>query len=291
MKSLSDNGLAVTVTRSFVGVWELRSGRLLSKLADSHLGAIVTHAEIHPNGKFIVSSETGKLLIWNRVSEQVLFRNDQPGIQQIKFLDGGEKVLAISCANINRKTEEAECSDLIALVRIRSIPEGVLQCEFDYPFKIIPGVPFRNAIITSDNNHIIVVTIDKANKDSVSVFTSTGNHVHKIPLRGYSIKVSFHFSHFLSIYSDILSNNNFQEVLAIVSLPHKPSQIGIIGSEKGSIIDIKTKRHVRSVPKWNGNCTRDGKYGLYAPTRGGLELLELRKGSTGELFSIYFSYH
>lgn len=180
----------MTVTRSFVGVWELRSGRLLSKLADSHLGAIVTHAEITPDGKFIVSSETGKLLIWNRISEQVLFRDDQPGIQQIKFVDGGEKILAISCANINRKTEDAECGDLMALVRIRSIPDGVLQCAFDYPFKMIPGIPFRNAIITSDNSHIVVVTIDKANKDSISVFNSSGNHVHKIPLRGYNIKVN-----------------------------------------------------------------------------------------------------
>lgn len=189
LKSLSETGLAVTVTRSFVGVWELRSGRLLSKLADSHLGAIVTHAEITPDGKFIVSSETGKLLIWNRVSEQVLFRDDQAGIQQIKFLDGGDKVLAISCANINRKTEDTECGDLIAIVRIRSVPDGALQCAFDYPFKIIPGIPFRNTIITSDNSHIVVVTIDKANKDSISVFSSSGNHVHKIPLRGYNIKV------------------------------------------------------------------------------------------------------
>lgn len=99
--------------------------------------------------------------------------------------------MAISCANINRKTEDVECGDLIALVRIRSIPEGALQCAFDYPFKIIPGIPFRNAIITSDNSHIVVVTIDKANKDSISVFSSSGNHVHKIPLRGYNIKVSF----------------------------------------------------------------------------------------------------
>lgn len=57
----------------------------------------------------------------------------------------------------------------------------------------------------------------------------------------------------------------------------------MIGSEKGCIIDIKTKRNVRSIPKWNGSCTRDGKFGLYAPSRGGLELLELRKGSTGNL--------
>lgn len=71
----------------------------------------------------------------------------------------------------------------------RSIPDGALQCEFEYPFKIIPGIPFRNAIVTSDNNHIIVVTIDKANKDTISVFSSSGNHIHKIALRGYNIKV------------------------------------------------------------------------------------------------------
>lgn len=187
--SLSDTGLAVTVTRSCVGVWEIRSGHILSKLADSHLGAIVTHAEITPDGKYIVSSETGKLLIWNRVSEQVLFRDDQPGIQQVKFWEGGDKVLTISCANINRKTEDAECGDLIALARVRCVPDGTLHCAFEYPFKMIPGIPFRNAIVTSDNSHIVVVTIDKANKDSISVFNASGNHVHKIALRGYNIKV------------------------------------------------------------------------------------------------------
>lgn len=34
----------------------------------------------------------------------------------------------------------------------------------------------------------------------------------------------------------------------------------------------------RHVPRWNGACTRDGKIGLCAPTRGGLDLIELRRG-------------
>lgn len=70
----------------------------------------------------------------------------------------------------------------------------------------------------------------------------------------------------------------------MVSLPHKPNQIGVIGGEKGSIIDIKSKRHIRSVSKWNGSCTKEGKYGLFAPSRGGLELIELRKGQTMKIF-------
>lgn len=96
-----DGELAVTVTRGCVGIWEIRTGRLLSKLADSPLGAIVTHAEITPDSRYIISSETGKLLIWNRITEQVLFRDDQPGIQQITLLDNGDKVLTVSCPKIN----------------------------------------------------------------------------------------------------------------------------------------------------------------------------------------------
>ncbi len=43
--------IAVTVTRSCVGVWCLRRGKLLAKLADSPLGAIVTHAEVTADGR------------------------------------------------------------------------------------------------------------------------------------------------------------------------------------------------------------------------------------------------
>lgn len=181
--------MAVTVTRSCVGVWELRVGHLLSKLADSHLGAIVTHAEITPDGKYIISSETGKFLIWNRISEQVLYRDDQPGIQQLKFLENGNKVMSISCANINRKTDESHGIDLMAVVRIRNIPEGSLVCTFEYAFRMIPGISFRSAVITSDNNHIVVVTVDKLHKDCISVYNCAGNHVHKISLKGYNVKV------------------------------------------------------------------------------------------------------
>lgn len=122
--SLSEVDLAVTVTRSCVGVWETRTGRLITKLADSPLGAIVTHAEITPDGRYIISSETGKFLIWNRVSEQVIYRDDQPGIQQITFMDYGYKVMIVSCPNINQKEpkEGDEANRLIATTTVRTVP-------------------------------------------------------------------------------------------------------------------------------------------------------------------------
>lgn len=46
-----DLGLAVTATRNCVGVWDLRLGKLKARLADSPLGAIVTHALITADGK------------------------------------------------------------------------------------------------------------------------------------------------------------------------------------------------------------------------------------------------
>lgn len=46
-------GAAITVTRGCVGVWDLQVGRLIAQLADSPLGAIVTHALITPDGKYV----------------------------------------------------------------------------------------------------------------------------------------------------------------------------------------------------------------------------------------------
>lgn len=169
--SLSNDGeIACTVTRSCVGVWELKTGRLLSKLADSPLGAIVTHAEVTPNGKYIVSSETGKLIIWNRVTEQVLHKDDQPGIQQITLLQEGEKVLTVSCKEFNSANQLGNDEQkLTAKAIVRSIPDGDVLYKFEYGIKSIPGISFRLAVVSADGQYIIVTSIDKNNKDALAV--------------------------------------------------------------------------------------------------------------------------
>ncbi|KFB37533.1 AGAP011163-PA-like protein [Anopheles sinensis] len=267
--SLSENGeLAVTVTRGCVGVWEIRTGRLLSKLADSPLGAIVTHAEITPNGRYIVSSETGKILVWNRVTEQVLARDTQPGIQQINFLEHGDKYLTVSCPQAASGTSAGggagvDDHGIQAHAIVRSLPDGAIVFSYDYPVRLVPGLPFRCAVISADGQHILCASTDKNGKDAIAVFSgANGTFLHKISLRTCNIK----------------------EIVSLLPLPHKPTQVAVLTNEKGSIMDIKTKKHVRSIPKWSGTCTTDGKFGLYAPSRGGLELLELKKGSTVKTF-------
>ncbi len=41
---------------------------------------------------------------------------------------------------------------------------------------------------------------------------------------------------------------------------------------------------MRSIKNWNGKFTSDDKYGLFAPTRGGLELIELKNGTRVKVF-------
>lgn len=50
-------------------------------------------------------------------------------------------------------------------------------------------------------------------------------------------------------------------------MSNKPQWVGIIGSDKGTILDINKKKIIRTIPKWSGNISKDGKYTLYAPSR------------------------
>lgn len=40
-----------------MGIWDLQTGKLISKLADTPLGAIVTHACMTHDGKLVISQQ------------------------------------------------------------------------------------------------------------------------------------------------------------------------------------------------------------------------------------------
>lgn len=46
--------------------------------------------------RYIISSESGNILIWNRITGQVIFKEEQPGVRQLIFLEEGLRFLAIS---------------------------------------------------------------------------------------------------------------------------------------------------------------------------------------------------
>ena len=53
----------------------------------------------------------------------------------------------------------------------------------------------------------------------------------------------------------VLKYPNFKEFSIIVAIPNKPSQVAVIDQDKANIIDIKTKKFVRSIQKWGGKVS------------------------------------
>ena len=84
----------------------------------------------------------------------------------------------------------------------------------------------------------------------------------------------------------------FKEVIKVVALPDKPSVVALIDVDKvlgypkpfstssfqGNLMDILQQKWLKSIPFWDGTCSKDGRYGLYAPSTGGMEMLDLRTG-------------
>jgi hypothetical protein len=70
-----------------------------------------------------VSAESGNVLIWNRVTQKVLFKEGQPNVRQIALLDGGQRFLAIS----RPSDSGADVTRINATLVTRTIPGKPLQ--------------------------------------------------------------------------------------------------------------------------------------------------------------------
>ena len=82
-------GIAVVVTRSCIGVWAFMTGQVCKlttpksrtprvqmkyTLANSALGAIITHALVTEDGGITVAAESGDVLYWNMEERTVIFQ-------------------------------------------------------------------------------------------------------------------------------------------------------------------------------------------------------------------------
>lgn len=186
-----NSGLAATVTRGCVGIWDINTGRLVQQLADNLLGAIVTHALITPDGKYVVCSESGNVLIWNRVLCRVTFKQQQPGVQQIMFLDEATRCLAVS----KREDASAEVQPNVdATAVVRSVPDGRTVYRFSYQTRNATGIEFKELVVTADGLNLIALASDKGHREALHVFNATnGEYVTKIVLKQAGMKVCENF--------------------------------------------------------------------------------------------------
>ena len=212
----TEKGIAVTVTRGCVGIWDLLTGALKSKLADSALGAIVTHALVTTFGDYVLAAESGIVIYWHIDTQSVIFKEEQMNIFQIMFYEDENRCLVIS-----RMLPELKANCVS-----RAFPKGTKIFEFDFPYK-----QFRNIILSSDTQYFVALGHEKG-KDLLFVHRAdNGSLLHKFPVK----------------------YPNFKDVQMIVPVPDKPCEIALIDQDKGNIIDIRHRKFIRSIRHWGGN--------------------------------------
>jgi hypothetical protein len=219
------------------------TGKLKYKLANSVLGAIITHALVNEAGSHIVAAESGELLYWDMGTQKVVHQEKQENIQQIFFYKSQSR-----CVVVSKKGSKGNESGLCVS---RSVPEGTKQWEFEFPF-----VTFIKVVMTSDEHQLVCYDADKLKPNLYIHSMKNGSLVHKLSVR----------------------YTGFKDVIKLVPLPDKPSVVALIDVEKGNLMDLSQKRIIKTIPFWDGTCSKDGRYGLYAPATGGMEMLDLRTG-------------
>ena len=163
----TEGGIAVTATRSCIGIWEMLSGTLRSRLADSQLGAIVTHVTVNPTGEFIIAAESGNVLFWKVKEEKVLFKQHQKDILQIMTFEDWTKCIVVS--------RLGSAPNLKATCIVRSFPEGTTAYQFQFPYKY-----FKKIALTSDGQSFVSYGYEKL-KETLFVFhVETGEILHRI---------------------------------------------------------------------------------------------------------------
>ncbi|KAL8615116.1 hypothetical protein ACOMHN_054485 [Nucella lapillus] len=238
----AESNLCVTTTRNQTAVWDLESGRLIKLFVSNSRSAIVSQAAITKDGASVLTAEPPNLVVWEMRKDTPLTQLSVGDIQQILLNEEDTKAIVVAKTSTNKG-----CCCCVTLPACKEV------YKFEYHFK-----RFVPVVLTHDGLFLAVPAADKSG-DVIGVFhAKTGTLLYNLQLK----------------YA------NYRECHSVVAMQHDPNQVAIIDEEKGNILDLKKKTLIRSVPRWNGMATRNGKKGLFAPARGGLEILDLKTGKT-----------
>ncbi|KAL3831256.1 hypothetical protein ACJMK2_023030 [Sinanodonta woodiana] len=235
--------LGVTTSRNCIGVWNLESGKLQKTFGTTVTTSVVTEALITFDGLYVAAAETANVVIWEVSKETAIKTIPQRDVQQILLNESDTRLLAFS-KTLGQK----------GVCVCYSVPEGEQVFKFEFGLKN----QFKKAALTTDGLMLAVPSTDKSG-DVLGVYQAKAG---------------------TCLYNLQLKYSNYKPLIKVLAMPHDPHQVAIVDEEKGNILDLKKKTLVRSVMRWNGMATKTGKQGLYAPTRGGLELLDLKNGKT-----------
>ena len=84
-------------------------GKLLYTLANSSLGAIITHAVVTEDGTHLASAESGDLIYWSLQSRLVIFSEKLPGINQLELNKPNDKCLVGGLTPEEADLSQSDC--------------------------------------------------------------------------------------------------------------------------------------------------------------------------------------
>ena len=217
------------------------------------LGAVVTVAKVTKDGQFLIMIESGNLCIWSLANVSLVFKeylSDQ--VVDIKFYDKDKKFFTVS--------KQGEFKSQYLVVQSRGIQSG----DKIYEVKV-PVIRIKPICLTCEGAYLIILAWEK--KGIIHVYhTQTGELCHKIPLK---------------------PETNVKDITNIVNLPERPYFVALLEGDKANLYDVKNKKWTKTIPSWNGITTKNGRWGLSAPSRGGLELLDMKLD--GEIVRTYLT--
>ena len=191
-----------------------------------------------------MAAESGEVLFWDLETKSIVFSDECRNIIQMIFNKKQTKCLLVQSSG--------PIGSYKGFVQTKHFPSGDKELEFEYPYK-----KFVDVTWTSDEAYIVCYGCEKQKYHLYVHSAKNGKLVHK-----------WHVKY-----------DGFKEVQSMVVLPEKAGIVALIDVDKGNIIDVVNKKHVKSIQGWGGNCTRDGKFGICAPPSGGMDILDLRSGS------------
>ena len=133
---------------------------------------------------------------------------------------------------------------------MKSFLGGDTLISVSFPYK-----RFIPSLLSQDETHVISCGLDKGRTHLYVFSCQDGAAVSKI----------------------LLKYSGFKDLNRMVALPEKPGWVGLIDGEKGTIMDVINRKVIKTIPCWDGSYTTDGRFGLYAPQSGGLDILDLRR--------------
>ena len=136
-------GMAVTMTRSGMGLWDLRTGRLLSTFSRARVGAVITASALSSDCRTLVMAESDHVYVWNLRHRAILFSGREPDVLQILFSPDEQRFLTSS----HMKVPGSQPSTLVVA---RSLPFGDIAWTLEFAVR-----KFLPVVITTDEHYLV----------------------------------------------------------------------------------------------------------------------------------------